>query len=713
MATDFTPIPQLSEVIAFVVRNFSRVDDARDSALKKSLQRLRDDTPLSVDAAMKLIDIHLARFRNANGNDDLWHHELRSGLQDYVRLCMNLDCAAIPAVAIRKVFDRVAAGIFRKLFDVALKGIGVHSDEILMQPDYAIALLWQARLRDRKLSELAFELETTKGLHRGEDNWEKRLRDWTTPGKGMQIEAILRLMENWDRYFARALLLARAYQNYCKFSFIDPAHHATEHLLPQDANRIQQEIVNLFEGQYSDECFLHPELELLAKELAKLTDPQRPKMIGDAARVEAILGRFDSNLAGEPRLAGLGCLSGRYLAQMGRYKEALAAYETAATWFLFRSSVQFKVSLHYLLILAAALEDKRCLKKWTKVSESIGLGVHIPLPNLSITRDYPKHFPESCVVSSPTDPIEPHLLVLEDWESRPADIKNPNRVIKGYGQTPTPQLGVFAKLGQPEKVLDLLEARADPNKLDHNDGSALLMALHGKNAQCVQQLIAVSALKTINQQTRQGHTSLHEAVRQCRLDWVEALIEKGADVTLAGRKGWPPLLVATSNFEKPSRTFSRILDLDYVAHHIECVPAPLLPNTPFIPDQAKSLISRIGNDPELMITIAACLKCLPANSECSRSIVRLLLEVGADPNQRTEQEQLTPFLYATEIGDPWLLNILIENGANVRARDEFGAAAYARLNRFGHQQLASDLLQRVCPHDRLWLREQAQAPHVS
>ncbi len=709
MATEFTPIPQLSEVIAFIVRNFSHVDDARDYALKKSLQRLRDDTPLSVDAAMELIDTHLARFRNANSNDDLWHHELRFGLQAYVRLSMNLDCAAIPAVAIRKVFDRVAAGIFCELFDVALKGIGVRSDEILKQPDYAITRLWQARLRDRKLLELAAELETTRGLHRGEDNWEKRLRDWTTPGKGMQIEAILRLMENWDRYFARALLLARAYQNYCKFSFIDPAYHAKKYLLPQDANRIQQKIVSLFEGQYSDECFLHPELQLLANDLTKLTDPQRPKAIGDAAQVETILGRFDNTLAGEPRLAGLGCLSGRYLAQMGRYKEALAAYEMAATWFLFRSSAQFKVSLHHLLILAAALQDKRCLKKWTKVSESIGLGVHIPSPNLAIARDYPHPFPESCAKSVPTDPLKAHYVIPEDWERRSADLGGPNRVVKGYGQTPTPQLGLFANLGQPEKVQALLEAGADPNKLDHSGGSALLMALQGKNAQCVRQLIVVSALKTINQQTRQGHTPLHEAVRQCRPDWVEALIEKGADVTLAGRQGWPPLLVATSCFEEPSLTFSRILDPDYVARHIERVPVPLLPNTPFILDQAEVLVSEISSDPELFITIAASLKCPPTNSECSRRIVRLLLEVGADPNQRTEQEQLTPFLYATEIGDPWLLNILIENGANIRARDEFGAAAYARLNRFGHQQLASDLLQRVCPHDRLWLREQAQA----
>ncbi|WP_267905440.1 hypothetical protein [Halovulum marinum] len=40
MSGDLTPIPQLSEIIAFVIRNCSHVDDARDPALEKSLQRL-------------------------------------------------------------------------------------------------------------------------------------------------------------------------------------------------------------------------------------------------------------------------------------------------------------------------------------------------------------------------------------------------------------------------------------------------------------------------------------------------------------------------------------------------------------------------------------------------------------------------------------------------------------------------------------------------
>ncbi|TCP38798.1 ankyrin repeat domain-containing protein [Rhodovulum marinum] len=705
MKVDLTPIPQPSEIIAFVIRNFSHVDD-QNHALKKSLQRLNDENPLSVDAAMELIDTHLARLKKANGNDDFWRREVRLGLEAYVRLCMNLDCAAIPAPAIRKIFDRVAGGIFRGLFDIALIEIRVGSKEILSRPDIATCLLWQAQVKDRKIVDLARELEAALGPHHSEGNWEKRLRDWTTPGKGMRIETILWLMEGWNRPFARALLLARAYENYCKLAFVDPGQHAPEHTLLLDANAIMQEVEGLLDGHYSDECFLQTELETAANELLMLTDPQRAKAIGETTRVESLLERIGEALVGQPRLAGLGVFRGRHLAQTGRHKEALASFETAATWFLFRSAQQFKISLHHLLILAAALQDKRCLNKWTRVAESIGLGVHIPSPDLALARDYPHPFPETCAEVRP-DALEPHLLDLDEWQRRHADRNNPNRMVKGYGRTPTPQLGLFANLGQSEKVRALLEAGADPDKLDRNGGSPLLMALQGKNAECVEQLIEVTSLDTVNTQTRQGHTPLHEAIAQCRADWVEALLDKGADVTLAGRQGRTPLLVAMRYFEDPRRSHTRISDPECIARHIERVPAPLLPNTPFITEQAKILARRIDREPDLLILLASRLERAPADVTSSRRIVRLLLDVGADPNQRPGQEPLTPFLYATELGDPWLLEILLEYGANIRSRDEFGADAYSRLNRFGHQRVASELLRQVSPEDRLWLRDQS------
>lgn len=198
---------------------------------------------------------------------------------------------------------------------------------------------------------------------------------------------------------------------------------------------------------------------------------------------------------------------------------------------------------------------------------------------------------------------------------------------------------------------------------------------------------------------------MHEAIAQGRADWVEALIEKGADVTSAGRQGQTPLFASLKGFEDPLRTFSQTSDPEYTAEHIKRVPAPLLPNTPFITEQAEILARQINDNLELRIELAIALGHSRKDVESYRRIVRLLLEVGADPNQSSEQQPLSPFLYATEIGDPWVLNILLENGADIRTRDEYGAAAYTRLNRFGHQKTASDLLLQVCPEDRLWLRD--------
>lgn len=63
----------------------------------------------------------------------------------------------------------------------------------------------------------------------------------------------------------------------------------------------------------------------------RLIDPLREKLPGDAAAAEACLGRIEDALVGEPRLAGLGVLRGRYEMRMGRCRKALEAFRLRRT----------------------------------------------------------------------------------------------------------------------------------------------------------------------------------------------------------------------------------------------------------------------------------------------------------------------------------------------------------------------------------------------
>ncbi len=260
MTDDLTPIPQPSEIVAFLVRNLSHVDDQANPDLKKRLQRMRTGTPLSVDAAMDILDEELTRFRAANGSNAMWDHDIRSALEGYIALCLHLDCGAIPAVAIRRLFERIAAGFFFALFDAALQGTDVSADEILGRPATATALLWQSRLKDGNPSDLARELSEIKGLHREGEHWDGLLRGWIASKHKMRTDTILRVMEHWDQRFGRALLLAHLYEKYCEPAIVDPSQHVREQALPIDLIRIRHEIEELHTGKYAACCELSPGL---------------------------------------------------------------------------------------------------------------------------------------------------------------------------------------------------------------------------------------------------------------------------------------------------------------------------------------------------------------------------------------------------------------------------------------------------------------------
>lgn len=703
MTETLTPIPQPSEIVAFLIRAMSHVDDQHEEALKKELQRLRKGKPVSPEAANDLLKQHLATFYKANGND-VWDamDVFLEDLKEYSSLCLHLDCSALPARAVRSVFDRVAFGHFLNIFQAILPVTGVAPAEILGSPDQATKLLWQSRLKDLGSARLASEIESCPGLRKGQENWESSIKRWSKGDHHPQIHTILTLMKSWDREFARALLAARIYQKYCEFSLVDPSNHVVGYELPFDYDAIQSAVLVVAKSpRYRKTCGLSPSDERTIKEIAKLTDPMRSKTHKDSSRADALFKTLTGSLQDQPRLAGILFYRGRYHAQMGRYDDALDAFDTAANWFQFRSAIQMKCCLHYILNLASKLGKKRTLAKWQGWCEGLDLEIKIPDADLSVARDFPNLFPDAQTTDN-ADPYRKYLLLMPEWEERKLDLRSPNRIIKGYGPTPTPQLALFANLGQIEKVQQLLNVGADPNALDKSGGSALLNAMQGGDDACVQTLLSVTSKETINTRTKGGKSPLLIAISLGKSEYVRKLLEKGADVEMTGSNQQTALYEAVGHFVDPEviarAAFQPGSSLE--------MPAILRKtSSPFSGEEARAQ-SATRYDPKELAVLPEMAKCfLKRDRPELRQIVQILLDAGANVNAPVGPSRLTPFLYAAEIGNSWLLKTLTHHGADVRSQDERSGTAFSRLHYFGHSTLAIEFLSWLPSEDKIWLRE--------
>lgn len=703
MVSDLTPIPQPSEIVAFLIRAMSHVDDAGEACLKKELQRLREGKPLSPDAANDLLKKHLQYFHDANGNEEWGETDFLPMLQEYAQLCLHLDCAALPSKVVRGIFDRVAFGCFQELFQDVLLVTGVSPHEILGQPKQATQLIWQSRLKDFGITQLAVKIDNIRGLHKGVENWEASIDRWSKGENDIQIRTILALMKNYDRKFARALLAVRLYQRYCDLTLVDCRKHVPGYEIPLDYYEIQSAIAKQLESpDFRSICALTEAQQSDLNEIARLTDPRREKADGDAVTAEALFESVEISLHGQPRLAGLGFFKGRYLAQMGKLEDALNAFDDAATWFQFRSAVQLKSCFHYVLNISQMLGKRKTYTKWEGFCEGLDLGIDVPDANLAVARDFPNLFPEAAPISK-AHPVEDYLIDLTKWGNRPVDLRYPDRTIKGYGPTPTPQLALFAHLGQVDKVKRLLAAGADPDILDKNGGSALLNALQGGNDACFWTLLPVTSKEVINRRTDGGKSPLLEAISNGRADILQGLIDRGANVEMTGAKQQTALFEAVAQFADPDIFVRAAIQTGIAGTDL---PAVLRKTSSPFPDEeahAQSL-SRYTED-ELAILPELTKHFVKGDTAATRKIVQLILDAGADVNALIEKEKLTPFLYAAEIGNPWLLKTLIDHGADLRSRDACGGTALSRLHFFGHSRLATDFLAWIEPLDRIWLRE--------
>jgi ankyrin repeat protein/tetratricopeptide (TPR) repeat protein len=700
MNSNITPIPQPAEIVAFLIQNFSIVDYQTNEALKKKLQRLSAGKPLSVDASMELIEQHLSILFEASGHKFNFIRAARNALDVYIKFIAKVDCGALPFHVVRTVFDRIVVAQFADQFKICLPELGLSGADILGQPDTAISKVWKAYTLER--SEEDYTRPLLKAGVKAEGSWGHQIREWIKNGN-MDVRTILKIAEKSDFNLGYALLLARAYRKYCKFSLVDPASHKAPFL--SDINDVQWTLNELSEGTHAHCGSLSTDVVQYNQELVCLLAPQRKKVEGDADRARHLVQLIEAAFQDEPRVAGLGWYKGKLAAQLGNLKEALDEFDRAAGWFCLRSGPQFKSCLHYLINTSAALGEREVRNRWIGWASTLGLETSLPSNAVMFLRDFPHPFPEAREWPK-LDPHEYGLVSISDWEKRPVDLKRPDRVVKGYGSTRSPQLHIFAHLGDVDAVRALLESNADPDKLDPERRSALLRAIEGGSDACVMTLLPLTSPKAINTRTKMGNTCLHEAISARQPNWVKALIDCGANVDLPGMRGQTPLFEAIAHFSTAAKMKGSMLDQEAVKNGLKSIPHAWRPSTsPFVKDQEAALSNLFMKYDYLADTVfkEGMKDC--GDNPISREIVMVLLDAGVDVAKVMPGVGFTALLFAAEIGNEWLLETLIEHGANIRDQLSDGSTVYRLLNGYGHYEYARRFLAQQSVEDRLWLRE--------
>jgi ankyrin repeat protein len=199
-----------------------------------------------------------------------------------------------------------------------------------------------------------------------------------------------------------------------------------------------------------------------------------------------------------------------------------------------------------------------------------------------------------------------------------------------YGETP---LTLALANGDAPLASKLLKAGADPKATRWNGETALMIAAGAGSVEGVK-LLLDAGVDVNGAEPRRGQNALMWAAAEGHPDVVDFLIQRGAKVNAATQSGYTALAFAAMKNDAPS-----------VQHLIQ---AGANPNYT-LPDK----------DETKMLTLAGSYK--------SHAAAIALLDGGANPNL-ADRKGLTPLHLAAEAGAVDLVRKLLSKGANLNAR---------------------------------------------
>lgn len=216
-----------------------------------------------------------------------------------------------------------------------------------------------------------------------------------------------------------------------------------------------------------------------------------------------------------------------------------------------------------------------------------------------------------------------------------------------------------------EKILDLLNAGANPNATNSNNTTALMMAAQtNRDPKAIGILIDSGA--ELEARNHNGNTALHFAAMENIPEVVKVLLDKGADIEALNHEKKMPFQYALNNKNLNSSEIMKRLTPDSEADKVSV--KSFSGKKQSQKNQPKAKTSGNRNEDGLnsqLLTIA---------KNGTPEEIALLIGQGADVDTVT-QNKTTPLMIAAQYNKPEAVRTLIEHGADLNVQNKTGNTA--------------------------------------
>ena len=212
-----------------------------------------------------------------------------------------------------------------------------------------------------------------------------------------------------------------------------------------------------------------------------------------------------------------------------------------------------------------------------------------------------------------------------------------------------------------EKILELLNAGANPNATNNNNTTALMMAAQTNRDPKVAEILIDSGAE-LEARNHNGNTALHFAAMENIPEVVKVFLDKGADIEALNHEKKMPFQYALYNKNLNSSEIMKRLTPASEADKLPVKAKPSQKNKP----KAKSSGDKTEDNLNSQLLLIS--------KNGTPEEIELLINQGADVDTVT-QNRTTPLMIAAQYNNAEAVKAFIENGAELNIQNKTGNTA--------------------------------------